>query len=108
MGSRIITAIFNSRYTKLTIISCYAPIEDAEKEDKEAFYNQLQEVIHRVPVHDMLLVIGDLNARVSNDNTGRESNLGTHRGGIMNDNGERLGELCKENKLVSRGSIFLS
>ena len=54
----------------------------------------------------MLLVIGDLNARMGNDNTGRESNMGTHGCGIMNDNGQRLCELCEENKLVIGGTIF--
>ena len=106
VGARIITARFNSRYIKLTILLCYAPIEDAEKWDKEAFYNKLQEAIQRVPTHDMLLVMGDLNARVGNDNTGRESNMGTHGCGIMNNNGQHLCELCKENKLVIGGLFF--
>ena len=95
MGTRLITARFNSRYTKLTIISYYAPIEDTKQEDKEAFYDQLQEAMHRVSAHDMLLVIGDLNARVGNDKTGRQSNMGTHGCGIMNDTGQRLCELCE-------------
>ena len=51
----------------------------------------------------MLLVISDLNAKVGSDNTGRESNMGTHGCGIMNDNGQRLYE---ENKLVIGGTIF--
>ena len=45
------------------MISCHAPIEDAEKDDKEASFDQLQKAIHRVQAHDMLLVIGYLNAR---------------------------------------------
>ena len=48
MGTR-----FNSRYAKFTVISYYARIEGAEKEDKDAFYDQLQEAIHGVPAHDM-------------------------------------------------------
>nr|KAG5701644.1 hypothetical protein BaRGS_019333 [Batillaria attramentaria] len=54
---------FNSRYTKLSVIICYAPIEDAEEEDKENFYNQLQATTEEVKTHDMLLIIGDMNAR---------------------------------------------
>ena len=63
-------------------------------------------MIQRVPAHDMLLVIGDLNARVGNDNAGRESNMGTHRCGLMNDNGQRLCELCEKNKLLIGGTNF--
>lgn len=36
-GSRLLKASFNSKYTKLTVIVCYAPIEDAEEADKDAF-----------------------------------------------------------------------
>ena len=36
--------------------------------------------IERVPAHDMLFVIGDLNARVGNDNTARERAIWTHTG----------------------------
>ena len=51
----------------------------------------------------MLLVLGDLSARVGIDTTGRER----QRCGIMNDNGKRLCELCKENKLVIGGPFVI-
>ena len=110
MGTRLVTAKFNSRYTKLTIISCYASIVDAEKEEEatNARSDQLQEATHILLAHDMLLVIGNLNARVhGNGNTGRESNMGTHRCGITNDNGQRLCKLYEENKLVIGGPFFI-
>ena len=65
------------------------PYEDAKKEDKEACYDQLQEVIYRVPAHDMLLVTGYLNGRVGNDNTGKESNMDTHTR-VWNRRGDHL------------------
>ena len=40
-GPRPLRARFNSKYTKLMVIVCYAPTEDAEKVDKDAFYDQL-------------------------------------------------------------------
>ena len=40
-GSRLLKARSNSKYTKLTVIVCYAPIEDVEEADKGAFYGQL-------------------------------------------------------------------
>ena len=70
----------------------------------------MQKTIQRVPVLDMFLVNGDLNARVGNENTNRESerarNMGTHGCGIMKYNGKSLCELCEENKLVIGGTIF--
>ncbi|PVD27369.1 hypothetical protein C0Q70_12526 [Pomacea canaliculata] len=62
-GPRLLRARFHSKYTKLTVLACYAPTNDSEAEDKDAFYDQLQAASESVPAHDMLLIIGDLNAR---------------------------------------------
>ena len=40
--------------------------------------------------HDILLVMGDLNAKVGEDNDGHENIIGSHGVGERNDNGERL------------------
>lgn len=93
-GSRLLKARFNSKYTKLTVIVCYAPIEDAEEADKDAFYDQLQEVTDEVPTLHLLMVLGDLNARPGNNNIGRDRVMGKHGIGTINDNGERLCHFC--------------
>ena len=49
--------------------------------------------------HDILLVIGDLNAKVGEDNGGYENRTG------RNDNGERLVDFCGLNKLGVTGTI---
>ena len=64
VSDRIISARFNSRYAKLTVIQCYAPMNNADEETKEAFYQQLQAEIQRVPSHDVSMLIGDFNAKV--------------------------------------------
>ena len=69
----IIKARFNSKYCKLTIIQCYAPTNDCGDEVKEDWYEQLQAEIATVTQHDMLLVMGDINAKIGSDNTDRES-----------------------------------
>ena len=54
----------------------------------------------------MLLVIGDLNARTGSVNTDRERVLGKEGFGKINNNGERLLEICHENNPVVGGSLF--
>ena len=73
---------------------------------KDDFYESLQSAVKAVPKHDVLLVIGDLNARVGNNNTGRERVMGRHGTGTMNNNGERMCDLCEFNDLVIGGIIF--
>ena len=90
----------------MTVIVCYAPTEEAEDEMKDEFYEQLEEAIPTTPQHDMLLVNGDFNARVGMDNTDKERTMDTHGIGHINNNGERLVELCEENNLVIGGTQF--
>ena len=108
LGSRLIKARFNFRYTYLTVLVCYAPTEEAEDEEKTRFYDQLQAAVEDVPAHDMLLMIGDFNARTGNINTDRESVIGNH--GLerhpLNDNGERMCDFCESNRLVVGSTLF--
>ena len=106
ISERMIRARFNSKYCKLTILQCYAPTNEVEDEAKDEWYEQLQQVISKVPAHDMLLIIGDLNAKVGADNTNYARAMGQHGTGEMNDNGERLAEFCMNQNYVIGGTIF--
>ena len=43
VNERLIRARFNGKHAKLSIIQCYAPTNDADDEEKDAFYIRLQE-----------------------------------------------------------------
>lgn len=49
INERLLRARFNSKYSNLTIIQCYTPTNDVEKEIKEEWYEQLQTTISKVP-----------------------------------------------------------
>ena len=44
VSDQVLKARFHSNYAKLTVVVCYSPTEDAEDEEKEAFYDQLQKI----------------------------------------------------------------
>ncbi|XP_060579659.1 craniofacial development protein 2-like [Ruditapes philippinarum] len=106
INERLITARFNGRHVKTSIIVCYAPTNDAEEDSKDNFYQQLQTAIDKVPVHDILLIIGDLNAKVGCSNEGREKSMGKYGCGTINENGERLADICELNNCVIGGTLF--
>ena len=76
-------------------------------EVKDDFYEQLQ-TISKVPLHDMLLIMGDLIAKVGDhdDNIGRERVMSKHGCGTRNDNGERLVDFWLNNCTIGY-TIFL-
>ena len=106
INERIICARFYSKFLKISIIQVYAPTNEANDEDKEHFYEQLQAVVDGVPKHDILIVMGDLNAKVGDKNEGYENIIGKHGFGARNENGERLVDFCGLNNLVVTGTIF--
>ena len=46
---------FNSKFAKLTIIACYVPTEESEEEEKDEFYERLEEKIRTTPRHYVLM-----------------------------------------------------
>ena len=103
MSERIIRARVNSRWQQVTILQCCAPTNEiimfisyttqsnkATEEAKDDFYGQLQMGLKQVPSSDVKIVMGDMNAKIGMDNTGREEVMGKHRvRAEMNENGER-------------------
>ena len=107
-GPRIIRASFSTRNKNINmnIVQVYAPTNEAEEEDKEEFYNKLQAIMTKLPNKDINIVMGDLNAKVGEDNRHYEQVMGKHGLGQINDNGDRLLACCVYNNLVIGGTIF--
>ena len=106
VSSRIVRARFHSKVVKTTVIQCYAPTDQAEEEDKDLFYQCLQAQLDRTPRHDLLLVIGDLNAKVGSDNSDYEECMGREGEGVESENGCLRKDLCRENGLVIGETLF--
>ena len=105
-GDRLIKVRFFSKHIKMTVIQCYAPTNEAKLEEKEKFYEELDGEIKRTPKHDMLLVMGDMNAKIGSDNFGYEQTMGKHGCGEQNENGGLFCDLCQGNDMVIGGSLF--
>lgn len=93
ISDRIIIARLQSKIRKVTVIQCYALIETSTSEQKNDFYDALSTTITQVEKSDILILIGDFNAKVGTDNRNLEEVVGTYGQGRMNDNGNLFSEL---------------
>ena len=82
----------------------YAPTQDYSDEDIEQFYEEIQQAVKYTNSNDVLLVMGDCNAKVGMK--AMEDVVGKF--GIVNRNerGDRLIEFCQINNLTISNTWF--
>ncbi|XP_052217843.1 uncharacterized protein LOC127835421 [Dreissena polymorpha] len=105
---RILTLHLNSAAGLITIFSFYAPTLSASDEDKDTFYDQLDSLFGGIPKIEPILLLGDFNARVGTDHQSWSSCIGHYGTGKMNDNEQRLLELCSYHNLCITNTFFQS
>ena len=80
--------------SRLHVVCCYAPTGAASREDKEAFFLELDTIIFSVPVEEKYVILGDFNARVGSRKSGNDEQRsgvrGPHWYGSENDAGKEL------------------
>ena len=63
-NDRMISVCFQGKPFNITVIPAYAPTSNAEEAKVEWFYEDLQDLLELTPKKDVLLIIGDWNAKV--------------------------------------------
>ena len=106
VSERIMTLRLNTKSGFMSIICVYAPTLTSKADDKSAFYEALQAVIDKVPSGEDLVILGDFNARVGADHSVWPNCIGQFGIGSINDNGQRLLELCSQNTLCITNTFF--
>ena len=85
--------VYKGSRGRLHIISCYAPTRAANRETKDEFFQELENIITSMPTRERYIILGDFNARVGSrtDNNDLWDNVrGLHRYGLVNDAGKEL------------------
>jgi exonuclease III len=91
----------------LFVVSAYAPTDCSPDTIKDVFYQQLHELLHKASRTDIVLLAGDLNARVGRLSV-NEARLGGQFGldNGRSDNGNRLLHLCADHGLFLASTNF--
>lgn len=110
INDRILSARFKEHPINITVIQIYAPTTGATPAEIEEFYIQLQDEIDKVSKRDILITMGDFNAKVGQDNvhsgvSGRFG-LGDTIRNWTRTAGEELIEFCMENELTITNTWF--
>ena len=83
----MISVRFQGRAFNITVVQVYAPTTNAKEAEVQWFCEDLQDLFELTPKKDVLLVIGDWNAKVGSQETpGVTVKFGL---GVQNDAGQR-------------------
>lgn len=94
----------NAESGRTNFISVYAPDSSRKKEETDAFYENIEAELRKIPPTERIIILGDLNARVGNSvipgimNRFNEDQL--------NDNGEILVDFCARHSLRINNTFY--
>ena len=103
---RILSLRLTTSYGPTNILSIYAPTLCSSTETKDFFYEELAAKIRNIPEKENLLMLGDFNARIGADHSSWPHCIGHFGVGRLNDNGQRLLELCSFFNLCITNTFF--
>jgi len=111
ISERILLVRLESKPVNVTLISTYFPVnpngQKGAAESVDAFYNKLQSTIENISKEDMILIMGDFNARVAaQQHQTARGIIGPHTVDRINENGQRLFHFCSINDLVICNTFF--
>ncbi|XP_071493217.1 uncharacterized protein [Diadema antillarum] len=104
ISNRIIASILNINNHRVSFIQAYAPQQGRPQEEKDEFYEQLQDTLDNIPIDSEIIVMGDLNGHVGSRPV--EGVIGNFGVGTRNEDGEMLIDFCVRNNLSVMNTYF--
>ena len=94
------------KFFNYSLICAHAPTEEKNDEDKDSFYDELDEVYNECPRGDYKIILGDMNAKIGKENEYKPciGKYSLHEN--SNDNGIRLIHFSSSRNMVVGSSIF--
>lgn len=106
ISDRLCKLRIKGKFRNISIFSVYAPTEDADDEIKEDFYDSLGCNIEKVPRYDVVILLGDFNAKIGKEEPLREvaGKYSLHE--ETNENGKLLAQCAQMYSLHIKSTCF--
>lgn len=108
VSDRIITVKLNTKPCTLNIIQIYAPTSQSSEEELEDFYGTLGDTLNKIPNREIMLILGDWNAKVGTTEADDELRqvVGKYGLGTRNERGTRFIDFCIDKNLCILNTCF--
>ncbi|GFN95634.1 endonuclease-reverse transcriptase [Plakobranchus ocellatus] len=104
LSDRVLLVKIAGKPVDLNIIQVYAPTANSNDEDLDKFYNDLDTAKTQCKSQDLLIIMGDFNAKVGTEKV--DYIVGKHGLGIRNERGEKLIEWYQTNNIIVGNTWF--
>ena len=91
----------------LNVVSAYASQAGCIREEKEAFWLDLDETVEKIPKNEKIVVGANLNEHVREGNNGDEECMGRHGLGERNNEGQAVVDFAKRMELAITNTYFV-
>ncbi|XP_046862544.1 uncharacterized protein LOC124456042 [Xenia sp. Carnegie-2017] len=106
-SDRIITMKLVTPEKTFNIVTAYAPQQFCEEDEKQRFWNQLEEVTTNVKETEQLIVVGDLNGHIGRERVeGFERCHGGKSIGRRNEEGDKILDYARSKDLAVVNTFF--
>ena len=92
----------------LNVISAYAPWLGRKREEKEAFWLDLDETVEKIPKNERIVVVADLNGHARKGNNGDEECMSRHGLEKRNNKGQAVVDFAKRMELAITNTYFVN
>ena len=108
INDRLISLRLQAKPINITIFQVYAPTTSATDDVMDEFYNQLQDTLDAASNRDVVIMIGDFNAKIGAGHCHEEEKvaIGKYGLGERNERGDSLVDFCIGNELVVANTLF--
>ena len=106
LSDRILLVRIHGKPFNLSIIQVYAPTSASSEEEIEEFYSDLEEAYKKCGNRDIVIVMGDLNAKVGGEQDPLQEIVGKHGLGERSDRGDWWVDWCATHEQVIMNTWF--